>query len=463
MTALAGRLPNVDRAAAIGVGVVCLGIGLLAGVNPGYALLAAGGVSFAVLVFWSLTAGFVLFTALSFLDVLNGNSSFSGTKVIGLVLFVSWLARLSVRRGSDLARFISENTTLVAGLVAMLGWCFLSFAWAQSPSAALGGTGRYALNMLLLPIAFAAVSERRHVVWVIAAFVLGAVVSSAYGLVHPVSQGNTNYGRLTGLNGDANAEATVLAAAIPMLISLFGVIRHSARLQLAALGALLLLFIGLVQTLSREGLLALAAVLVGAVVFGGRWRRHAAILLAIGATATVGYYTVVAPLTARQRVTAADTSGRTSLWTVAWRVTEAHPVLGVGNDNFQLVERKYINRPGAITAARYIVVQPKAAHNTFLEALADLGIPGLVTLLWVLAAAVGSAIRAAWTFERLKDVEMELMTRGVLLALIAVLTTAFFVSSQYAKYLWLLIALCPVMLAQARRAASRARSEGRSA
>ncbi len=147
MTGVAGRLPNIDLRAAMIVGVVCLAIGVLAGVNPGYGLLAGGGVAFALLVFWSLTAGFVLFTALSFLDVLSGNTSFSGTKVIGLVLFVSWLARLSVRRGSDLASFISENTTLVAGLVAFLGWCALSFTWAQSPSTALGGTGRFALNM----------------------------------------------------------------------------------------------------------------------------------------------------------------------------------------------------------------------------------------------------------------------------------------------------------------------------
>ncbi len=463
MTGVAARLPNIDRVWALALGIVCLGIGLLAGVKPEYGLLAAGGVVFAGVVFWSLTAGFVLFTALSFLDVLSSSGSFSGTKVIGLVLFVSWLARISVRRGSDLASFLSENTTLVVGLLALLCWCLLSFAWAQSPSAALSGTGRYALNMLLLPIAFSAVSERRHVVWVIAAFVIGAVVSSAYGLIYPVSQTNTDYGRLTGLNGDANGEATVLAAAIPMLISLVGVFRQSARLKLVGLVALLILFIGLVQTLSREGLLSLAAVLVGAVIFGGRWRRQAATLLVIGVAATVGYFTVIAPLSARQRVTTADTSGRSSIWTVAWRVAEAHPVLGVGNDNFQLVEHQYINQPGTITAAIYIIDQPKLAHNTFLEQLADLGVPGLLALLWVLAAAVASAIRAARIFERLNDVQMELMTRGVLLGLIAVLTSAFFVSAQYAKYMWLLLALCPVMLAQARRAASRAGLGQRSA
>ena len=38
-----------------------------------------------------LTIGFVLFTALSFLDELSASGSFSGTKVIGIVVAGSWV------------------------------------------------------------------------------------------------------------------------------------------------------------------------------------------------------------------------------------------------------------------------------------------------------------------------------------------------------------------------------------
>ena len=212
----------------------------------------------------------------------------------------------------------------------------------------------------------------------------------------------------------------------------------------------IILFAGLVSTLSREGLVALAAVMIGAVVFGGRWRRRAVVLLVIGIGATVGYFFVLAPLAARQRVTMADTSGRSSIWTVAWRVVEAHPVLGVGNDNFILVEGRYLNRPGAVLAT-YIVETPKVVHNAYLEALVDLGVPGVLTLLAVLLGSVGAGIRAAWMFERLGDRQMELLSRSVVLAIIAVLTAAVFVSSEYGRYLWLLLAVCPPLLAIARR------------
>jgi putative inorganic carbon (HCO3(-)) transporter len=206
----------------------------------------------------------------------------------------------------------------------------------------------------------------------------------------------------------------------------------------------------LLETLSREGLVALAVVMVAAVMFGGRWRRKAAVLLVIGVSATCGYFLVVAPLAARQRVTSTNSSGRTSIWTVAFRVFKAHPILGVGNNNFVLVEGKYINEPGAVQAL-YVVDTPKVAHDSFMEALVDLGIPGLVTIVAVFALALALPLRAARRFERLGDVQMELVSRAVFLALVGVITSQFFVSGATEKFLWIPIALGPALLALARR------------
>jgi O-antigen ligase len=447
--ALARRIGPLSPGWVACLALACIGLGVVAGVNPEYGVLGALGLTFAAVTVIDITAGFLLFTVASFMDVLSGSGSFSGTKVIGLVLFGSWAARVCTRRDSGLARFVNENSALTYALVAMLGWAALSFAWAFSPSTALSGASRYALDMMLVPIAFTALRTRRHAIWAVAAFVFGAALSGAYGLVTSTASSGMDAGRLTGLVGESNGEATVLAAAIPMAFALMGLFRDSARLKLLTLGAIVILFASLVATLSREGLISLAAVMVAAVVFGGRWRRIAAVLLVLGVTATVGYYLVLAPATSRQRVTMTDTSGRSSLWTVATRVIEAHPLLGVGNDNFILVSNRYINRPGAIQAL-YFVTTPKLTHNTFLEAFADLGLPGLLTLLAVLGLSLGAAVRAAWLFEASGERELELLARAVVLGVIAVLTSDFFVAGAYAKYLWIPLAFCPVLLALAR-------------
>jgi O-antigen ligase len=436
----------------VSLALCCLMVGVLSGIDPKYGIEAALGLMFVVVAMRDVTLGFVLFTIASFLDVASSSGSFSGTKVIGLVLFVSWMARVATRRGSDLGAFMSDNAGLTWSLIAMLVWAGLSFTWAYSPGTALSGAVRYALVMMLIPIAFGAIRTREQAIWVLTAFAAGSVLSGLYGFLHsaPASLGA---GRLTGGVGDANYEAACMAAAIPIVVSLLGVFRNSARMKLAGLIALGMLFVFLVETLSREGLVALGVVMIFAVVFGGRWRRQATQLLVVGAAVTVGYFVFLAPASSLARVTDTGTSGRSTLWTVALRVIKAHPLTGVGNDNFVLVSHNYINQPGAIQAL-YVVNTPKVTHNTLLEAAADLGIPGLLTLLAVLGFCLGAAVRAAWIFERTGDRDMELMSRALVLALIAVLTTDMFIAGGYAKFLWILLAMCPVMLRLARHGAA---------
>lgn len=435
--------------------LVCLGaglvVGVLAGVNPTDGVLAALGLMFAVVAVMDLTLAFILFVVVSFMDVISSGGSFSGAKMVGLVVFVSWLARTGSRRGPALGQFISENAGLTYALVALLAWAALSYTWAADPNKALSGAGRLALVMMLVPIGFAAVRRSDQALWVVAAFIVGAVASALYGFLLSGFSG----GRFVGANGDPNGEATVMAAALPLVVALYPSLRHSARLRLLAVVSLLILFLGLVETLSREGLLSLAAILVGGVIFGGRWRRQAGVLLVIAAVLTVGYYGVVAPTAARQRVTMSDTSGRSTLWTIAGRMIAAHPLLGVGNDNYIVVESRYINRPGAI-AAFDVVTQPHVSHNTYLEAAADLGIPGLLMLLAILFFSLRAGVRAARTFESLGNERMDLLSRAVVLSLVGVLTTEFFVAADYAKYLWILLAFCVLLQRLARREAEAA-------
>jgi O-antigen ligase len=95
---------------------------------------------------------------------------------------------------------------------------------------------------------------------------------------------------------------------------------------------------------------------------------------------------------------------------------------------------------------------PRVAHNAYLESLADLGVVGLLTFLAVLGLTLRAAVLATRTFERLGDRQMELVSRAVVVSLSAVLVANLFVSGEYEKYMWLLIALCPALLALARRA-----------
>src|SRR6266576_1314767 len=83
--------------------------------------LTALGLSFAALVVANITVGLCLFTVVSFLDILsNIGGSVGITKLIGLLLVLSWFATISTRgdSGKDFAAAHPTMTYLLAMFVA---------------------------------------------------------------------------------------------------------------------------------------------------------------------------------------------------------------------------------------------------------------------------------------------------------------------------------------------------------
>jgi O-antigen ligase len=336
----------------------------------------------------------------------------------------------------------------MAGL--LLVWTLVSVGWAEDPSVARETVMRYALNLSLLPIVYAAVRRREHVAAVLGVYVGGAVLMALYGVATRSSE--DGYARISGVAGTANELASLLVTALLIAVGLMLAQRRAPVLRALCLGAAAVCLAGLFLTLSRAGLVALGGALVAAVFVGGRRRLGAGLLaLAIGLTA-LGYFSFAASEQARERVTTLGSgTGRTDIWTVAWRMVDDDPVRGVGAGNFQTASIHYLLRPGAILRDEFIVDKPQVAHNAYLQVLAELGVPGLVLFAGLLVAGVVAAWRAASLFARRGDPFLETCSRALVLALIALLVADIFASDHLNKGLWLLLGLGPAMLAIARR------------
>lgn len=427
--------------------------GLIAAVNPLVAVGAALGLVFAFVVFADLALGFATLGFLGFLEVLPTSGGLSLSKGAGLLLALAWLARLFTRqREGD---FFTEYPALTWLMLAFLTWASLTLLWAAQTGAGTTAISRYFLDMLLLPLAFTAVRTRRDLVIVLAAIAIGAFVAAAFGIVKPPTT-EVIEGRATGTIGDPNELAAALIVGLALAAGLMLSRGRSPALRLGGLLVIPFCAAGVFMSLSRGGLIALIALLLAGPFLAGRWRPAMAGLLVLVVASGFLYFTQIASLPARERVTATNGgSGRTDLWTVGLRMVHAHPVGGVGVGNFPAVSADYVLQPGLITRSELIFsTAPKVTHNTYLEVLAEMGFPGLFLLLGIIGISLACALRAARLWSRRGAVGMEALARSVLLGLIGLLVADFFISEMYGKLLWTMLALGPVMLAIARREAT---------
>jgi len=246
---------------------------------------------------------------------------------------------------------------------------------------------------------------------------------------------------------DANDLATLIVTALP--IGLYFALAHRwIALRVAATVGLLLLVVALIRSGSRGGFLAFLAVaafiLVGFTTISARARIGGlvVILTVLGATASDRYWTqmqtIIRP---HQDYNLTDETGRVKIWKRGIGYMLDHPAFGVGMGNFQTAEGTI--SPMARRRESGRGVRWGAAHNTFVQIGAELGIPGLLLLLGLVLSAFATLRRvtrwAARAGPGAKDLSR--LAQSLMAALVGFLVGGFFLSLAYADMLYALVAL----------------------
>lgn len=428
---------------------VCLGIvvGVAIAVSPklGVALLFAAAYGL-ILVFarvWALVA-FVPLIFLEAVPVLN-----LAGKAVGLLVAAVWMGAALTRR-EGIAERARSRRRLFECLAALIVWLCLTALWATDAGRAVGDVWRWVAVGLIFAIISTWVADRRTLLWILAAFVLGAVLAVLSGLSTGVVGAGGADPRLEGGSGDPNFLAAGLVPAMVLAAGVMVAVKDPLS-RLGCVVAMMICALGLAATQSHGGVLALLAVGVAALVVFRRRRVYVAIAC-LGVVAVGAAYFSTTPA-AWDRVSHVENggSGRSDIWAVAWRASKAHPVGGVGLDNYEIVAREYTRQPGALKNVNKIAERPHVVHNTYLEALSETGLIGLALFLLFAFGTVTTAWRAGLIFERLEDVEMEALARAVVVAAIGMMVAAFFISDGVDKRLWVLFGLGPATLCIAER------------
>lgn len=446
----------VVSASQVGVVAAAVLLGLLAGFEPLLAAAAVLGLAYIALVVTNLPAALALFTILAFVDSLGGGEGgTSFLKLAGVLLVAGWLAAMLRRDTGE--NFFAAHPKATFTILVFIAWTGATALWADYPGVAVSTTIRFVQQVVLFFIVFAAVTTgRRSLLLLVLAYLVGSSISAVLALADPsaVLVDGDGLERASGGAGDPNTLAALLIPALALSAALL------AGRSLPG-WARLLIFVGLaiylavfLLTLSRGGMLGLAVAVLAALVFGGRWKRHVLALGVVAAAATVCFYVFFADPAAIERAMTPSEgggSGRMDIWRMGARMVEDNPIGGIGVGHYALVSNQYLVRTGLVEIDDYILLDPKQAHNMYLDVLAETGVVGLLLFTGLLTFSLLSTLRAARLFQLAGDADMEILSRALFVGLLGLLAADFFLSELLSKQLWILLALGPALLRVATR------------
>jgi len=379
---------------------------------------------------WLAFAGVYLFTLMLYArpnDLFPALGDFPLVKIVSISVLLIYIGS-KISAGEKLSVWTLEMTMLV--VIAALGLLLMPIAASPKQSMDML-TDTYLKTVIIFILMVNLIDTRQRIfsMWklvVVCGAALGVGAIKSYIKGEFAMKGLRIEGLVGGMFENPNDLATALDLLLPFAVALTLISKGLARLFYLVCAAVLA--IGVLFTLSRGGFLGLIAS-SGVLLWKlGRWRRLKTIL---GVALICGILLAVMPGGYGARITTIfnteqDQTGsaqqRRELLERAASVAISRPIVGVGMGNFHIYS-----------------IKEKAAHNSYLEIAAELGVMGLIAYLILILAPLRSLHRIERQTRGMRtksEREMYWLSVSIQAAFIAYMVCSFFASIQYLWYLY---------------------------
>jgi O-antigen ligase len=439
----------------LGAGLLAAGtVGALSTSRPTWAVAVVAALLITILIAARISFLLLVLVFTMFVESLSlGGGLRIGRDAGGLAAVV--VAYILLSRGSKGLRL----NALLAAAGCYGAWMLVSVYWASSAGGVFRQLFSYVLGIAYM-LAFALlVRSRNDLRAILATLTFGAFVFGLVALATYLSSGGTV--RAAGLQGDPNYFAEYQVIALPAVLTLAALER---RWRFACYGVVAVIIMSVVSSLSRGGLLALLVIVAATIVLpwnvffrSAKEKRLYAAAVAGGSILAIllGSGTFLARVGSIVHPAADRGAGRLDLWAAAWRGWKQQPWLGIGEGNFRVHALDFLQTtPGVNTAASYVTAG-REVHNAYLETLTELGPLGLLLFLLVIFLTARYFLTAFWRARDAGDAQLARVSIAFLFGLIAYAVTAFFLSSELQKALWIFVGIALALDVMSRRLPSR--------
>ena len=360
---------------------------------------------------------------------------------LGLVLWVL--------QGDRIRSLKSLDTPLMKAGAFLAMWALVGIPFALWQGGAFSYfVGSFASTFTVFLLVAASIRSLEDVRRLMGVMALGTALYAFMAPSNPMS-------RAFGTGGyDPNDSAMFLASGIPILV-FFALFGRKTWIRIASGVGTLLPIYAIIDTQSRGGFIALVAVLAFMILMlkgvrpALRATVVAVVVLASIPVATTDYWERMETIQELDDgYGETGIGGRRNIWARAMEYTMAHPVTGVGIDNFTVAEGRHpdiVQRIAAGRGAKYSV-----AHSVWFSTIAELGIPGFIGFVAMFFISLRELrklqVRREATLPPKRATEVRVMAGVLIASLIGLMTAGSFLSNQYSVMVWGVLAIVAGLL-----------------
>ena len=238
--------------------------------------------------------------------------------------------------------------------------------------------------------------------------------------------------------GDPNDLALVLLFPLAFTVSQLVEKRSSIWIRGFALLTCLILFLSIIETQSRGGLLGALSVFG---YFASKHIRYKTLVLILTVVAAISLY-VVAGIDGRASGGAAEAGidasamGRLYAWEAAFKMALDNPLTGVGLDNFYYNYFSYSSHWDGMN---------HAVHSTWFGVLAETGFIGLIVFIILIVSLIKTSLRSISLLTKQSDITLSVGANAILSGLIGTIVSGTFLTQGFVWPIYILAALTIVV------------------
>jgi O-antigen ligase len=379
---------------------------------------------------WLAFAGVYLFTLMLYArpnDLFPVLGAFPLVKIVSISVLLIYIGS-KISAGERLSVWTLEMTMLM--VIAAMGLLLMPIAVSPQQSIDML-TDTYLKTVIIFILMINLIDTRQRIfsMWklvVICGAALGVGAIKSYINGEFAMKGLRIEGLVGGMFENPNDLATALDLLLPFAVVLTLLSKGLSRLFYLVCAAVLA--IGVLFTLSRGGFLGLIAssgVLLWKLGRSRRLKTTLGVALICGILLAVmpgGYGARITTIFNNEQDATGSAQQRRELLERAASVAISRPIVAVGMGNFHIYS-----------------IKEKAAHNSYLEIAAELGVMGLIAYLILILAPLRSLHRIERQTRGMRtksEREMYWLSVSIQAAFIAYMVCSFFASIQYLWYLY---------------------------